>query len=210
MIKELMKWNLQLFADGEGQENNDNEGKPHADGDSQGEESENNESEKKYTDEEVNEIVDKKFSKWKKQHEKELEESKKEAEKLAKMNADQKKDYELEKAMAEITKLRAEASRIELGKEATKILKENKIEATQNILDFVVGDTAESTKGNIEKFVEVINHQVKLAEIERSKGKTPNSYGASGNGSMKKEDIMKMSDAIERQKAIAENINLFN
>ncbi|WP_256463848.1 DUF4355 domain-containing protein [Vagococcus sp. CY52-2] len=44
----------------------------------------------KYTDEDVNAIVDKKFAKW----QKDLEAKKQEAEKLAKMNAEQKALHE--------------------------------------------------------------------------------------------------------------------
>lgn len=175
-MSDELKWKLQLFAD-------DPEDNPEGEG--SGDDSENNDDktekngEKKYSDAEVDEIVGKKFAKWKAQHEADLKNAKAEAEKLAKMNADQKKDYEIEKIKAENEKLKSEAAKIELGKEATKILKESDIDATQSMLDFVVGADAEATKANIDKFVGIIDAQLKAAEAERATGKTPKTYGGS-------------------------------
>lgn len=186
MNDELRKWKLQLFADEPDPEEG---GKPDNDNPDGGDPKKNKPDddkggEKKYTDDDVNGIVEKKFAKWKAQHEKDLAEAKKEAEKLAKMNADQKKDYDMEKLKAENEKLKAEAARIELGKEATNILKEHEVDATQDILDFVVGKDADSTKSNIDKFVEIINVQVKAAEVKRAKGKTPKDFGDGGDGNI--------------------------
>ena len=133
--------------------------------------------EKKYSDADVDAIIDKKFAKWKAQQEKAVADAKAEAEKLAKMNADQKKDYEMEKLQAENEKLKAEAMKVELGKTASALLKEQEIDATQDMLDFVVGKDADATKANIEKFVGIIQSQVKAAEVKRATGETPKSYG---------------------------------
>ena len=109
MNDELRKWKLQLFADEPDPEEG---GKPDNDnpdgGDPKKDKPDDDKGgEKKYTDDDVNGIVEKKFAKWKAQHEKDLAETKKEAEKLAKMNADQKKDYDIEKLKAENEKLKA-------------------------------------------------------------------------------------------------------
>ena len=141
------------------------------------------EPEKKYTDKEVDDIVNKKFAKWKKEAEEKIAAAKAEGEKLAKMNEDQKRQYEAEKREAEFKKLqdenealKKEAARAELSKEAANILKESEIDATQDILDFVVADDAETTKANIEKFVDIIKSQVKAAEVKRAKGRTPQAF----------------------------------
>lgn len=165
--------------------------------------------EKKYSDAEVDEIVNKKFAKWQAQQEKVVEEVKAEAAKLAKMNADQKKEYEMEKLREENEKLKTEAMRAELGKAATALLKEQDIDATPDILEFVVGEDADSTKARIEKFVEIVQSQVKAAEMKRATGTTPKDYGSNGGAKMSKADIMKIQDPQERQKAIAGNIELF-
>lgn len=132
---------------------------------------------KKYTDKEVDDIVKRKLAKWEKAKEKEIADAKAESEKLAKMNADQKKDYEMEKLQEENAKLKAEATRNELGKTASTMLKEHEIEATPDMLEFVVGKDAETTKANIDKFVGIIQSQIKAAEVKRATGTTPKSYG---------------------------------
>ena len=97
------------------------------------------------------------------------------------MNADQKQQYEMEKLQKENEELKANAMKVELGKTATSLLKEKSIDATQDMLDFVVGADAESTKANIDKFVAIVEAQLKAAEIERATGKTPRKYGNEGN-----------------------------
>ena len=73
------------------------------------------------------------------------------------MNAEQKQRYELEKLQKESAELKAAAEKVELGRTATSILREHKIDATQDILPFVVGADVEDTKGRIDKLVSIIN-----------------------------------------------------
>ena len=201
---ELLKnvFNLQLFADDDDGVGTDTDGgaepnpqgtEPNADGTKGKDGTESKEpegkikdkgGEKKYSDDDVNDIVNKKFAIWKSEHEKEVAEAKAEAEKLAKMNADQKKDYEIEKLKAENEKYKALQVRTELGKEASKQLKEKNIDATAEILDFVVGENAEATNKNIDSFVAIIEKQLALKEAERAKGKTPNSYNQGDQGTL--------------------------
>lgn len=135
---------------------------------------------KKYSDKDVDKIVEKKFAVWKEKHEKDLKDAKDEAAKLAKMNAEQKQQYEMDKLKDENAKLKADAMKVELGRTASSLLKEKDIDATQDMLDFVVGADAEATKANIDKFVEIIEAQLKAAEAERATGKTPKKYGKGG------------------------------
>lgn len=137
-----------------------------------------------YTDDDVNRIVNQKFAEWTKKKDKELEEARTEAQKLAKMNAEQKKQYELEKTQkkneelqAQIDALKQEALRADLAKEAATTLQtDHKITATQDILDFVVGDTAEETNERIQKFVAIIQADRKNVEMERAIGQTPKNF----------------------------------
>lgn len=168
------KWNLQLFADDPTDQKDPAEEKPK---DEQESKPEKPEGEKKYTDADVDKIVDKKYAAWKDKYEKDMKDAKAEAAKLAKMNTEQKQQYEMEKLQQENAELKAQAMKVELGREATTLLKESKIDATQDILDFVVGDDAEQTKANIDKFVAIINAQLKAAEVSRATGFTPRRYG---------------------------------
>jgi len=94
---------------------------------------------------------------------------------------EQKQKYELEKLQKENDELKAAAAKVELGRTATSILREHKIDATQDILDFVVGTDAEDTKGRIDRFVSIINAQIKAAEVSKATGSTPRSYQNNGN-----------------------------
>lgn len=124
-----------------------------------------------------------------------LESAKKEAEKLAKMNAEQKKQYEAEKngqlikdQQKEIERLKQEAVKVELSKEAARIMKaDHSIIATQDMLDFVVGKDADETKANISKLVGIIHEDRKAQEERRATGRTPKSYRGS-DGSMSEID----------------------
>lgn len=109
-----------------------------------------------------------------------IETAKSEAEKLAKMNAEQKQQYEQDQLAKKYADLEAKYARIELTGVASNILKEKEIDATPDILDLVVGADAEATKKNIDKLAAVIEAQLKAAEIKRAKGNTPRSYKQEG------------------------------
>ncbi len=137
--------------------------------------------EKKYTDKDVDAIVNKRFAKWKTEQEQAVKSAKEEAEKLAKMNAEQKQNYEIEKLQKENEKLKQEAAKVELSRSATGILTEKGIEATQDVLDFVVGNDADDTNAKIDKLVKIVESQLKKAEIARATGSTPKTMTNSGN-----------------------------
>ena len=137
------------------------------------------EAEKKYSDADLNEIINQKFAKWQEKQDKAVADAKAEAEKLAKMNADQKAQYEAEQKDKLISEMQSQLQQIAMGKVATEMLTEKNIDATQSMLDFIVADTAEETKANVEKFVEIVNAQVKANEVRRATGTTPKSYTGS-------------------------------
>lgn len=137
--------------------------------------------EKKYTDKDVDAIVNKRFAKWKTEQEQAVKSAKEEAEKLAKMNAEQKQNYEIEKLQKENEKLKQKAAKVELSRSATGILTEKGIEATQDVLDFVVGNDADDTNAKIDKLVKIVESQLKKAEIARATGTTPKTMTNSGS-----------------------------
>lgn len=143
--------------------------------------SDDNGEEKKYTDKDVDAIVNKRFAKWKTEQEQAVKSAKEEAEKLAKMNAEQKQNYEIEKLQKENEKLKQEAAKVELSRSATGILAEKGIEATQDVLDFVVGNDADDTNAKIDKLVKIVESQLKKAEIARATGTTPKTMTNSGS-----------------------------
>lgn len=113
-------------------------------------------------------------------HKSEIANTRSEAEKLAKMNAEQKEQYEIEKLRKENEELKAAQAKAELSKTASQLLKDNQIDATTDILDFVVGSDAETTQANIDKFVGIIQAEIKKAEVARATGTTPKNYEGKG------------------------------
>jgi hypothetical protein len=127
-----------------------------------------------YTDEQVNEIVKKRLA----HAEKEKQAAVDEAAKLAKMNADQKKDYELEKAKKERDELKSQLATYEMGKQARSMFEEAKMTVTEEDLQHVVTPEAESTKANVKW---LIAHDQAVAEGVRQellKGSTPKTHGS--------------------------------
>lgn len=131
--------------------------------------------EKTFTSEEVDKIINERFARWKKEQEKAVQEAKDEAAKLAKMNADQKQQYELEKLQKENEELKKAAVKVELEKTAAGLLQESGLDATPEVLSIVVDDDAEQTKSNIDAFVKTVESQLKKAEVQRATGSTPRS-----------------------------------
>lgn len=172
-----LDFNLQLFAEGsENAEGGENGTEHSAEAENKGQEEE-----KKYSDKDLDKIINSRFARWQKDQEKAIQDAKDEAAKLAKMNADQKQQYEMEKLQKENEELKAAAVKVELGKTAANMLREHDIEATEEILSFVVGNDADQTKGNIDRFVKIVEAQVKKAELSRATGTTPRSFGNNGN-----------------------------
>jgi len=97
----------------------------------------------------------------------------KEAEKLAKMNADQKKQYEYDKLQRELDEYKKKDAFHSLSKEATKMLSEEAITADDDILEFVVKETAEDTQTAVKSFVTLINAKVEEGVKKALSGKPP-------------------------------------
>ena len=177
--KILMPMNLQFFAEdtgADGSQENQQNGESQSENDTNTQDSENdqdssNESSDQhtYTDEQVNEIVKKRLAR----AEKEKQAAVDEAAKLAKMNADQKKDYELQKAQKERDELKSQLATYEMGKQARSMFEDAKLSVTEDDLKHVVTPEAESTETNVKW---LIAHDQAVAERVRQellKGSTP-------------------------------------
>lgn len=163
--KDLFKnINLQLFAEGQTDPATDTA----TDTATEEKKKEVAKEEPKYTDAEVDRLINQKRAEW--------ERKKEEADKVAKMDSDEKHKYELDQERKEKAELQKELATIKLSKTASALLKESEIEATDEILSFVVGEDETQTKANINKFVKIIEEQVKKAEKERATGFTPKNY----------------------------------
>lgn len=203
---EKFNLNLQLFADDtqtstvtatEGTETTSKENsKP---------ENKNTETQAKYTDEDVNKIIDKKFAEWQKKQQKEVDEAKK----LAEMNATQKAEYERDQLKKKLEELERQASLGEMTKTARKMLSESNINIPDELLSMMVTTDAEETKLAVDGFAKAFKEAVESAVKERLKGEPPKRSSGSSQ-SMTKEQIMAIKDHELRQKKMLEHKELFN
>lgn len=148
--------------------------------------------EKTFTQAEVDDIVQKRLSKAEKSFEKKIQERIDEAEKLRKMNAEEKAKYEAEKQADYIAELEAKINRSGLEKEASKMLSEAGIVATDEILEFVVKDSAENTQETVNNFTALVNDLADKKVSEMLKGKTPKKVEQSTDGAITKEKFDRM------------------
>ncbi|MFQ3905485.1 DUF4355 domain-containing protein [Staphylococcus sp. Mo2-7] len=159
--------------------------------------------EKTFTQEEVDQILKERLAREKKNK----EDAVKEAEKLAKMNKDQKAEYEREQMQKELDAYKAKEARNEMKQTAKDMLKEKDIGADDELLEIVTADTADQTSENVKAFTDVLNRMVKEQVQAKLTQGTPKSFQATG--SLSREDIMNIQDDSQRQRAIAQNRHLF-
>ena len=85
-----------------------------------------------------------------------------EAEKLAKMNKDQKNQYELEKLLKENEELKAEKALSQMKNETRTMLNEFGVQNFDDqIVNILVNSDAEKTKKNVESFTSLVNQMLK-------------------------------------------------
>lgn len=149
--------------------------------------------EKTFTQAELDTIIQKEKAKAKRSAEKEYQAKIDEAEKMRKMNADQKAEYEAKKQADYIAELEAKINRSGLEKEASKMLSDVGISVDDDILGFVVKDTAEATKEAVESFSTLVNDLADKKVSEMLKGKTPKKVEQTTSASITQEQFNRMS-----------------
>lgn len=131
-----------------------------------------------------------------------------EAEKLAKMTKEEKAEYKAKKLERELADLKRQNALSDMAKTARKMLSEEEINISDELLGHLVAEDAEDTKAAVESFVKLFKSTVQAAVEDALKGPAPRT-GAGGKGTMTKEQILAVKNPSERQKLIAENITLF-
>ena len=164
--------------------------------------------EKTFTQAELDDIIRREKAKAKRSAEKEYKSKMEEAEKLRKMNETQKAEYEAEQQEKHIKELEAKLNRIELEKEASKILSESNISVNDAILSFVVKDNAEDTKQAITAFSKIVDNLADKRVSEMLKGKTPSRTGTSTTAGVTKEQFNRMGYA-SRNELLQNNPELY-
>lgn len=195
-FKEFMM--LQLFADdpGSGGEGgSEPDGKPGAPGGTGPDEDDPDdggdddpEPEKKYTVEEVNNLIKRKKAEWEKARQKEEDEAKK----FSKMNAQEKAEYKQQQLEKRIQELEDEKTLTGMRDEARKQLSEKGINISDELLAFMVSKDAEETKKAVDSFTGLFNAAVNEAVKGKARQTTPKEGGGFAGGK-EKLDIREMA-----------------
>ena len=132
--------------------------------------------EPKYTDADLDRIINKKFAELEQKKQKQIDEAKK----LAEMNAEEKANFERDKAIKErdeVIKERDElkkaASLAEMTKTARKMLADGGITVSDELLTMFVNTDAENTKAAVDSFSKLFKEAVESAVKDRLRGETP-------------------------------------
>lgn len=158
----------------------------------------------KYTDDDVDKILSRKFAEWQKKKDKEMTE----AQKLAQMDATQKAEYKAQQFEKELNELKEKNILSEMSKTARKMLAEEEINIPDELLERLVSVDAAQTKASVESFAKLFKGAVNAAVKNALKGPAPKA-GIGGKTTATKEQIMAIKNPSERQRMIAENITLF-
>lgn len=202
MKEELLKMNLQFFAEQGG--SSEDSGTDEQDSNQQDEEGSNEQQEEMIPKSQMEKIIKDRVAREKKATEKAVEEAKR----LAKMNEDEKKEYEFEQLQKELADLKKKDAYYGLSKEASKMLSEHNIDANDDLLAFVVKDDAEATKQAVDSFVTMFNEQVQEGVKKALAGKSPK-VNVNPGKAITKQQILEIKDDFERKQKIAENPHLF-
>lgn len=173
-----LKLDLQFFAEGD------------RDGEEEGDKGDGSEGKDKdfkkveFTPEQQSEIdrilgerLGKAQAKWEKDYQAKLDAAKTEAEKLAKMNADQKAEYERQKREDELTNRENEITRRELRATALETLAEKGL--PKQLADILVFTDAESTNASLDAVEKAFREAVETGVNERLRGSVPGGKGGS-------------------------------
>lgn len=202
MKEELLKMNLQFFAEQDG--GSEDSGTDEQDSNQQDEEGSNEQQEEMIPKSQMEKIIKDRVAREKKATEKAVEEAKR----LAKMNEDEKKEYEFEQLQKELADLKKKDAYYGLSKEASKMLSEHNIDANDDLLAFVVKDDAEATKQAVDSFVTMFNEQVQEGVKKALAGKSPK-VNVNPGKAITKQQILEEKDPSKRIRLIQENPNLF-
>lgn len=160
----------------------------------------------KYTDDDLDQILGKRFARWEKEKQKAIDE----ASKLANMDAQQRAEHERDKLQKELDALKRKDAISEMTKTARGMLSAEGITVPDALLSMMVNTDAEETKAAVDGFAKAFNEAVEAAVKERLKGETPRKGNGGCAAPMTKAEIMAIKDPELRQRKMLEHKELFN
>lgn len=158
--------------------------------------------EKTYTQAEVTELIEQRLIREREKQKKAASE----AEKLAKMSAQEQAEYQRDEYQKELEELKAKLARADIKETARAMLAADNISIPDNLISAIITDNADTTQQAIKGFAAAFKEAVKTEVANRLKGNEPK---ASTQSNITKAEILAVKDPIERQKLIREHISLF-
>lgn len=133
----------------------------------------NPDAELKYSDDDVNKIVQDTLAKADEQNKANIAAAVKEAQEKAKLNAQQLKDYNFKKLQEENEQLKAQSKHMELINKARSELNKSGLNLSSGELNLVVADDEETTLKNIDVIKAMQDRLTKSIKDDLTKGHTP-------------------------------------
>lgn len=149
------------------------------------------EPEKKYTDEDVDRIINKRLARW----QKEQEEKAAEAERLAKLSAEERANEQIKALQAEINTYKQADAKRSMQKQVKTELSEAGLTVDESVASLLVRDTAEATKEAIDTYIKSMKEAQSKWEAEFYKGNKKSVVpptDVSDKGQPTREQILKM------------------
>lgn len=208
---ELLKTNLQLFAEGEGEGSSTGEGE----GSNEGNKETGGETKETYTKAEVEAMLqkeaDRRVSAARKKFELELnsklDKERKEAEKLSTLSAEERAKHTIEEQKKKLDLREQELLQKEMKLETIKIISEKDLPV--NMIDMLVGIDAEQTMNNIEAF-EVSFRKAVEESVNKRLGSTSGTPGSGASGQLVNKEDFKKLDYRGRLELMNKDKDLYN
>ena len=135
-------------------------------------------SQRTFTQEEVDKMVQKRMARYDRDHQKEVDDARSEATRLAKMKKDQQKDYKLQQAEQAREEALSKLARYEMRDTARQQLIDGGYKnPTDEDIDLIVTEKAETTKANGEAFLKAVERIRQSVRDELLQGNTPQLSG---------------------------------
>lgn len=149
------------------------------------------ETQRMFTQEEVNKMMEKRLARERKDLEAKIEAERTESAKFAKMSEAERQKALFEKQVKEFEDVKAAFEKEKLLNETSKELAQNNLPV--EFADYLLAKDAESTFNNINVFKEKWNVALENAVNERMKGKTPAAAPVGAKSTLTMDDIKSMS-----------------
>lgn len=204
MYQDFLRYRHLFFEDqNPGDQNNDPQ--DDANKDDQNKTDPNPADEKKYSDADLDRLKVQWKNQWQKKAQKEQAE-RDEAARLATMTEQERAEHERDELKKQVAALTAEKTRQGLTNTARQMLKDAGVDVSEKVLARLIGEDAETTAENVKAYASDFQAAVQATTKAQLAHKAPTTGGAN---TITKEDILKIANWQERQKKIAENLNLF-